>query len=65
MLRYRTESHQDVVNRFNERFILSLASNHSGTSPLSIEDIFDKPNCSVTDPDRGSDAFFDPGIRDG
>jgi len=25
--RYRTESHQDVVNRFNERFILSLASN--------------------------------------
>ena len=27
--RYRTEAHQDVVNRFNERFILSLASNHS------------------------------------
>jgi len=27
--RYRTESHQDVVNRFNERFILSLASNHA------------------------------------
>ncbi|XP_067044164.1 RNA cytidine acetyltransferase-like [Acropora muricata] len=24
--RYRTESHQDVVGRFNERFILSLAS---------------------------------------
>ena len=27
--RYKTEAHQDVVNRFNERFILSLASNHS------------------------------------
>jgi len=27
--RYRTEAHQDVVNRFNERFILSLASNHA------------------------------------
>ena len=27
--RYRTEAHQDVVNRFNERFILSLATNHS------------------------------------
>ena len=27
--RYRTEAHQDVVNRFNERFILSLASNKS------------------------------------
>jgi len=26
--RYRTESHKDVVNRFNERFILSLANNH-------------------------------------
>jgi hypothetical protein len=63
MLRYRTESHQDVVNRFNERFILSLASNHSGKSPLSI--IFDKPNCSGADPDPGSGAFFDPGIRDG
>ncbi|PFX32054.1 Polycomb protein l(1)G0020 [Stylophora pistillata] len=25
--RYRTESHQDVVGRFNERFILSLTSN--------------------------------------
>ena len=25
--RFRTESHQDVVGRFNERFILSLASN--------------------------------------
>ncbi len=25
--RYRTEAHQDVVGRFNERFILSLASN--------------------------------------
>ncbi|XP_045175283.1 RNA cytidine acetyltransferase-like [Mercenaria mercenaria] len=25
-LRYRTEAHQDVVGRFNERFILSLAS---------------------------------------
>eukprot|EP00088_Acartia_fossae_P056673 TRINITY_DN6600_c0_g1_i3.p1 TRINITY_DN6600_c0_g1~~TRINITY_DN6600_c0_g1_i3.p1 ORF type:complete len:1013 (-),score=323.42 TRINITY_DN6600_c0_g1_i3:32-3070(-) len=25
--RYRTESHKDVVNRFNERFILSLANN--------------------------------------
>ena len=24
--RYRTEAHQDVVGRFNERFILSLAS---------------------------------------
>ena len=24
--RYRTESHQDVINRFNERFILSLSS---------------------------------------
>ena len=23
------EAHQDVVNRFNERFILSLASNHA------------------------------------
>jgi len=27
--RYRTEAHQDVINRFNERFILSLASNHA------------------------------------
>ena len=27
--RYRTEVHQDVVHRFNERFILSLASNNS------------------------------------
>jgi len=27
--RFRTESHQDVVNRFNERFILSLATNHA------------------------------------
>ena len=27
--RYRTEAHQDIVNRFNERFILSLASNHA------------------------------------
>ena len=27
--RYRTEAHQDVVGRFNERFILSLASNKS------------------------------------
>jgi len=27
--RYRTEAHQDVVNRFNERLILSLASNKS------------------------------------
>jgi len=27
--RYRTEAHQDVTNRFNERFILSLASNNS------------------------------------
>ena len=27
--RYKTEAHQDVVNRFNDRFILSLASNHS------------------------------------
>ena len=27
--RYKTEAHQDVVNSFNERFILSLASNHS------------------------------------
>jgi N-acetyltransferase 10 len=27
--RYRTESHKDVVNRFNERFILSLANNHA------------------------------------
>ncbi|TRY75386.1 hypothetical protein TCAL_06345 [Tigriopus californicus] len=26
-LRYRTEAHQDVVARFNERFILSLATN--------------------------------------
>ncbi|RMX60078.1 hypothetical protein pdam_00004498 [Pocillopora damicornis] len=25
--RYRTESHQDVIGRFNERFILSLTSN--------------------------------------
>ena len=24
--RYRTEAHQDVINRFNERFILSIAS---------------------------------------
>ena len=27
--RFRTEAHQDVVHRFNERFILSLASNNS------------------------------------
>ena len=27
--RYRTEAHQEVVGRFNERFILSLASNKS------------------------------------
>jgi len=27
--RFRTEAHQDVVNRFNERLILSLASNRS------------------------------------
>eukprot|EP00095_Tigriopus_kingsejongensis_P007801 maker-scaffold370_size193435-snap-gene-0.44 protein:Tk07801 transcript:maker-scaffold370_size193435-snap-gene-0.44-mRNA-1 annotation:"n-acetyltransferase 10 isoform x1" len=33
-LRYRTEAHQDVVGRFNERFILSLATN---------------PNCVVLD----------------
>ena len=26
LLRFRTEAHQDVVARFNERFILSLAS---------------------------------------
>jgi hypothetical protein len=58
MLRYRTESHQDVVNRFNERFILSLASNHSGTLPLNTEDIFDKPTCSVADPDPGSGFLF-------
>eukprot|EP00899_Mesostigma_viride_P009960 jgi/Mesvir1/18966/Mv18933-RA.1 len=32
--RFRTESHQDVVGRFNERFILSLATN---------------PNCLVMD----------------
>ena len=29
MYRFRTEAHQDVVHRFNERFILSLASNSS------------------------------------
>ena len=27
--RFRTEAHQDVVHRFNERFILSLASNNA------------------------------------
>ena len=29
LFRFRTEAHQDVVHRFNERFILSLASNNS------------------------------------
>ena len=34
-LRFRTEAHQDVVHRFNERFILSLASN---TSCIFLDD---------------------------
>ena len=33
--RFRTEAHQDVVHRFNERFILSLASN---TSCIFLDD---------------------------
>jgi len=33
--RYRTESQREVVNRFNERFILSLANNHAS---LFIDD---------------------------
>jgi len=33
--RYRTESHKDVINRFNERFILSLANN---TASIFIDD---------------------------
>jgi len=59
--RYRTEAHQDVVNRFNERFILSLASNHAAVFlddnlnilPLSSHvKTLEKTTCGAPNSDR-------------